>query len=162
MFPLFKLAERNAVMTGLEGCSSGTTGEYCTKKEKRYASDEKADLVLSYFARKADYCNICYDAVCDTLDDAIAWDFSILFLLSNALDNAVDAASRCQGEKRFARVQFKLKKGRIFCRIENGFEGELKYDKEGRLISQKSDCGEYGLWYMGMEYAVKEKGTSQK
>ena len=69
MFPLFKLAERNAVMTGLEGCSFGTTGEYC----KRYASDEEADLVLSYFARKTDYCNICYDAVCDTLDNAIAF-----------------------------------------------------------------------------------------
>lgn len=152
------LTECDAILTGLEDCSSVMSGEHYIGREKRYALDDDTNLVLSYFARKADYWNISYDAVCDIPADIIKWDSSILSLFSNALDNAVAAASRCQGKKRFVSLYAKLRGESILCRIANGFEGELKYDKEERLVSQKSDRGEYGLGYMSMEHVVREKG----
>lgn len=152
------LAECDAVLIGLEKYSSGMPVEHYKVREKRYASDDDANTFFSYFARKADFRNIYYDAVCDIPGDIIEWDLGIFYLFSNALDNAVYAASRCQGKKRFVRLHAKLRGSSIYCRIANGFEGELKYDKEGRLISQKSDCSEYGIGYMSMEHVVREKG----
>ncbi|MCL1996283.1 MAG: GHKL domain-containing protein [Defluviitaleaceae bacterium] len=68
----------------------------------------------------------------------------IITILGNLLDNALDALEKATDKA--LNLEIELSKGTLFIKVENAFDGELKFGKNGRLTSQKqgSEHG-YGL-----------------
>jgi sensor histidine kinase regulating citrate/malate metabolism len=115
----------------------------------RYCENNTVNLILSYYACKAETCNITL-----TIDAQIRQDLSIVetelcALLSNGLENAFNACTQVEDE-RARTVQFKCKvqKEKLVIYIENSFTG-IVIEENGLPKSTQPDHG-YGIKSMVM------------
>lgn len=56
-------------------------------------------------------------------------------LIGNALDNAIEATKQCTRAEKTIHVSMQIKKESFIMVMKNPFEGELKKDPEGRLLT---------------------------
>jgi sensor histidine kinase regulating citrate/malate metabolism len=69
----------------------------------------------------------------------------ICLALNNALQNALEASMKLPLEKRYIKLQAKMKQNHFLFRVANNFDGELII-KDGLPVSTKEDQGHgYGL-----------------
>lgn len=68
----------------------------------------------------------------------------ICLILSNLLENAVEAAQRAEGEK-YIRLHMKYDKNNLLLFVENNYKGVLIKTKDKRLKSTKTDAGNHGV-----------------
>ena len=81
-------------------------------------------------------------------------------LLMNMLDNALEAASKTPpGEQRYVRVKLKVVKLYLAVKCENSFDGDLKKDKDGSLLTTKEDTLSHGFGFLQMK-KIAEKYQS--
>jgi len=76
----------------------------------------------------------------------------IVTVLGNLLDNALEAVAKAN--EKIIKLDIKLSKGGLFVKIENSFNGEVKYGEQGRgesaIVSLKGDTQHgYGLKNIG-------------
>ena len=72
-------------------------------------------------------------------------DVDMISLFGNVLDNAIEAAAKCEEEKR--KVQVRLFMGSryiLYFEVKNTWDGVLKRENQ-RLLSTKKDTGNHGL-----------------
>lgn len=78
-------------------------------------------------------------------------------VLGNLLDNAIEATSKLDIEKRMLKLDIKYEHKRIGILVENTFNGELKYRK-GQLISIKDDSNNHGIGLKSVKNIAKKYG----
>jgi len=68
----------------------------------------------------------------------------IVIIIGNLLDNAINAAIRAENKKLSLKINYS--KGRLLIHIENTFDGLIKYDENGDIVTiQNKDTNGFGL-----------------
>lgn len=65
-------------------------------------------------------------------------------VMGNALDNAIEAAEQYAGTDKFVEIIMGVKKEALVLTIKNPFCNEIRKDKQGNLLSTKSDGNRHG------------------
>lgn len=68
-------------------------------------------------------------------------------VLGNAIDNAIEAVRKCKSNKKVIEISMGVKKEAWIIVIRNPYENEIKWDRNGKILSTKTKeyrCG-YGL-----------------
>ncbi len=106
------------------------------------------DVILHRKKQEAEKQNITFAADFTYPDKKQIDVYDIGIVLNNALENAVEAAGKTEGEKRIS-VRSYQKGSLFFIEVENSFSGSLTMDREtGLPVSSKEDRRLHGL---GME-----------
>lgn len=82
----------------------------------------------------------------------------IAVVLGNALDNAIEATERCQHSVRKIEIIMGVKKESLVIVIKNPFEGSLKRNKNGNLLSTKDDFNKHGYGISSIKNVVGRYG----
>lgn len=82
-------------------------------------------------------------------------DGDICIIIGNALDNAIEGALKYDSE-RYIYIEIIFRKNNLFIKIENSFDGNIKRNRHGHLISMKSDLTRHGLGLALIEKSVEK------
>lgn len=112
----------------------------------RYCENNTINLILSYFAAKAKQQDIAFEIDTELPDRLGIPDTEICTLLSNGLQNAIEAASLEPHENQVSvRLNCRIHKGNLLVLIENTFHGRVEMknglpqtDEEGHGFGVKS------------------------
>lgn len=77
-------------------------------------------------------------------------DEDIVVILSNLLNNAIEACDRCKGRK-VIKLKFVMEKDDIILSVKNTYEGAVVY-KDGELQTTKDDSDRHGI---GIKISLK-------
>lgn len=132
---------------------------YIEKKNLEYQVHQQEEIWtgntgVDYLINKAkkqtiDRC-IRFEVLVDVLELPIA-EYDFFTILGNLLENAIDAAEKCDIKERFVRLKLCMKNEMLMLYLENSYAIE-PIRKDGRFITAKSDNSMHG-W--GIE-SVKE------
>ncbi|MBQ9990225.1 MAG: GHKL domain-containing protein [Lachnospiraceae bacterium] len=81
-------------------------------------------------------------------------DLSII--LGNLIDNAVEAVKELPREKRYIEVNMGILKGSLMITVKNPFEGEIKKESSGRLLTRKKDKKNHGIGLSSVAHVVEK------
>ena len=79
-------------------------------------------------------------------------------VLGNALDNAIEATEKCTGNNKDIEIAMGIKKQSLVFVIKNPYEGSLKQDKSGKLISTKNDFRRHGYGISSIQKVADKYG----
>ena len=79
-------------------------------------------------------------------------------VLGNALDNAIEATEKCTGNNKDIEIAMGIKKQSLVLVIKNPYEGYLKQDKSGKLISTKNDFRRHGYGISSIQKVADKYG----
>lgn len=80
----------------------------------------------------------------------------LAILLGNLLDNAQEAAARCEEERRYISLSMYFDGQNLIMKLENSYDGVLIRDDHSRFVTRKKDTYNHGLG-MGSIYQIVEK-----
>ena len=102
------------------------------------------DSIINFKLKNAKENNIKLDlsiAVPPTINIEVA---DIVTILGNLLDNALEAVAKASDK--IIKLDIEFGKGGLFTKIENSFNGEIKYSDEQQILTSKNEDGHgYGL-----------------
>ncbi|WP_195268277.1 sensor histidine kinase [Eubacterium sp. 1001713B170207_170306_E7] len=166
-------------LMGLEGYlekndTDGARG-YLRKITREAAPDENVILcdncainaIACHFFERAKQCGTAVSSallIPDTLPDS---ENDLCVLLGNLIENAVEACERQQSGVRFINVTASFTSKKDFCMmVENSFDHEIQYDKNGNCLSSKritSAAQEGGIGLLSIDSIVKKyNGTLRR
>ena len=120
------------------------------------------DSIINYKLRNAKNSNIKLDlniAIPPTLNVEVV---DTVTILGNLLDNALEAVAKVN--EKIIKIDIKLKKGGLFVKIENSFNGEVKYDEsreESQILSLKGS-NEHGYGLKNIKKSVEKYNGHMK
>ena len=82
----------------------------------------------------------------------------ICSIFGNALDNAIEATEKCTGNNKDIEIAMGIKKQSLVLVIKNPYEGYLKQDKSGKLISTKNDFRRHGYGISSIQKVADKYG----
>ena len=138
--------------------------QYCNMLETKllniaeipYTGNAAADGVLYHYACIAKEAKISFN-VCCRLDKLSISDTDLCCLLGNALDNAVTACEKYDGE-RYITVASEKNQEILLLTVDNSFDGMI-LKKEGKILSRKRN-NEEGIGIQSMrQICEKYNGT---
>jgi len=92
----------------------------------RYCQNNTVNLILSFFAAKAEESEVRFSVDAQLPQTLSVSETEICALLSNGLENAIEAAIQVAEEQfRRVRISCQTHKGNLLIFIENGFTGEV-------------------------------------
>lgn len=77
-------------------------------------------------------------------------------ILGNALDNAIEANVNPDIPDSYINLNVKYKSGQLIILIENSFDGKIKTDERGNVITKKQDKENHGIGIASMEKALEK------
>lgn len=128
---------------------SNKLSEYLDKYEVKYLQQNNisycnhyiADMILRKYAVLAQQQNTPMDIKVSIPENIMLNDVDFCVILSNLLENALEATSKLPTEKRHIAVRIRLVLSRLGIFVENSFDGVLKV-KYDRFFSRKPKGGE--------------------
>lgn len=69
----------------------------------------------------------------------------ISILLGNILDNAIEASEEIEEKERYIKLYMRYERNILIITVINGFNGKLLKNREGKIITQKSDADVHGI-----------------
>lgn len=84
-------------------------------------------------------------------------DIDIYSLFANVLDNAIEAVSALDGQKRMIELTVRRVNGFLSVHAENCYEGELSM-KNGLPLTTKDDKNRHGFGTLSIRHTVKKYG----
>jgi len=121
------------------------------------------DSIINYKLQNAKNDNIKLD-----LNIAVPPEISIevtdiVTILGNLLDNALEAVAKVS--EKIIKLDIKFSKGGLFAKIENSFNGEVKYEEHGKvdspIVSLKGDS-EHGYGLKNIKQSVEKYNGHMK
>lgn len=103
------------------------------------------NALLAFFAQQAKKSNVDIDIFVQLPETLHLPETTISVVLGNLLENALEASRQFQGEQKKITVRGKADKGFVFFAITNPFDGELRKNKSGKILSTKSVTRGLGL-----------------
>ena len=92
----------------------------------------------------------------DLQQSSKALHLAVCTLVSNALENAIEAAS--QASNKYVELEMVEKDGNLMMRLRNTYANTPTLDRNGRLKSTKVDGGNHGLGVLSMQQTAKTYG----
>ncbi len=124
-----------------------------------YTRNAILNAVLNEEQRKAEALGISFTLESGLGPFGFMDDYDLVSLFSNALDNAVEAASACPEDRRRILLRYTEKPAYLLLIIENTFEGARREDG-GLLLTTKPDREMHGIGVKSIRYAAgKYDGT---
>ena len=125
---------------------------------RHYSDNITVNVILQNMEMKAADLGVRFHAAAP-LPESLNIDISDLCsLLINMLDNALDAASKADGNREI-RISLKMSFSFLAIKCENTYTGPLSIDQDGHFRSTKSDSEHYGIGITQMQnVAAKYNG----
>lgn len=82
-------------------------------------------------------------------------DADLISLLSNLLDNAIEACEKCGKENPQIKVKFVVENGKMILAVSNDWNGKLCF-RDGKIISSKEDGKLHGFGMENVKRIVKK------
>lgn len=80
-------------------------------------------------------------------------------VLGNAMDNAIEAAKKCDLEERFIKISMRTKKSAWIVVMKNSYKYEIEKDRWGKIVSSKKEKDRHGYGLKSiMKIASKYQG----
>lgn len=95
---------------------------------------------------------------CIDLKIPIKMNFSnadLCVILGNALDNAIEATSKLQQKERSVKLAIQYVQNNLSIVVMNSFNGNLKRESSGRLVTTKPDVSNHGIGLRSIQKAVE-------
>ncbi len=143
----------------VSGYVKALSGDYC-KEPGRYSDHALINALVSSCAKRAKEIGADFEASVQVPEVIGIDDADIAVVLSNMIDNAIEALTLVADEKdrRLSLKAAIFEDTGLFISCINTFEGERKQDEAGAFISTKSDKG-HGVGLKAMQ-RVAEKYNS--
>lgn len=77
-------------------------------------------------------------------------------VLGNALDNALEANLRGNISKPYINLTMRYNRGNLIVVVENSFDGELKKNSEGKIMTRKNELKNHGIGIDSMRTVVEK------
>lgn len=110
-----------------------------------FCPDYTLNLLLLYFAQQAKEHDIDFTVHAALPEETGIAGSDLSVILGNLLENAVDACAAQKSKDRRIVFRGKADRSALYFTIDNTMEGELRRDKEGRLLSVKHEGPGLGL-----------------
>lgn len=107
-----------------------------TLTPKQYYKNNSTNLILSYYGSLAQKSGIRFDAKVNIPEVLALSDTELCTLLSNGIENAINAASRCGKENRWVEIDFSTHKSNMLISIKNSYVGEVEIE-DGLPVSDQ-------------------------
>lgn len=121
-----------------------------------HSGNMTVDAVLNYKLEKAQNMNIRMELNINIPTRLELNNIVVCGVLGNAMDNALDACSRVTEEKRFIRLNMNIEKKNLFLEVVNSFDGIIKTDRRGNIISRKAELDQHGFGMAVMRRLLEE------
>ncbi|MBQ6995161.1 MAG: GHKL domain-containing protein [Lachnospiraceae bacterium] len=120
-------------------------------KEYVNTGNDELDSILNYKLGRADNLNSKVDVTIEVPRERFMSDFDLNMLLSNLMDNALEAIEKT--EERILTVRIKYIKRMLYISVYNSYNGNMK--KEGnKLLTTKSKEEEHGIGMTSIQRIV--------
>lgn len=103
---------------------------------KQYCKNNSTNLILSYYGSLAQKSGIRFDANVNIPEVLTLSDTELCTLLSNGIENAINAASRCEKGNRWVEIDFSTHKANMLISIKNSYIGEVEIE-DGLPVSDQ-------------------------
>lgn len=132
-------------------------------EQKIHTGNVVSDAVISskfYYAAK-ELEDIHLEAEDFLLTDKVhVRPYDIGIILNNGLDNAIEACQKARlknpDKELYIKIRSFWKQKMFFIEIENSFDGEMKWGKDGYPCSTKTDSGIHGIGLKNIRYCALE------
>ena len=121
-----------------------------------YCNHYETNALLNYFVQQAQAQGIAMDVQVRFPETVGLPETTLAVVLSNLLENAVDACSAIMDSEKKITVQGKVQDGFVFFDISNNYTGALNRDKTGNYLSTKE--GGKGLGLRSVAHLVQVNG----
>ncbi|RZS92768.1 sensor histidine kinase [Cuneatibacter caecimuris] len=118
------------------------------------------DAVLNDKMQKAALPGLKFDIDLNIPTKLDCSDVILCGVLGNALENAIEGCRRVPEKERRISVNMRIDKKSLFIEIRNAFDGFVRLDKKGNIMTRKPHKEEHGLGLQVMKELVeKHNGT---
>lgn len=126
---------------------------------KSYCSNEVVNAVLNSKEQSAAEAQICCEFQIDLAEDPQLEDIDLCALLSNTLDNAIEACRKIpEASERFLSVKARCQKGFFSYKVVNSKANEVT-EENGCFVTSKKDAGLHGIGLKNVkQIAAKYEG----
>ena len=131
---------------GLGQMLSHMAGEQSSLAQTSFTGNHTLNTILQDAAGKAKRNNIRFQAQASVPDELNIPDADLCGLFMNILDNALEAAEKVETtDRRYIKLQVKAADLYLTIKCINSFNGVIKKDKKGNLMTTKKDSLSHGL-----------------
>lgn len=114
------------------------------------------DAVINYKLDIAKSLGIQLDCNLNIPTKLLVNDVILCGILGNALDNAIDACRYLSRTNRYIKVNMNIEKKNLFLQVTNAFDGIVKTDKDGNLVTRKGEVTQHGFGYQTMKQLIQD------
>lgn len=114
------------------------------------------DAVINYKLDIAKSLGIQLDCNLNIPTKLLVNDVILCGILGNALDNAIDACRYLPRTNRYIKVNMNIEKKNLFLQVTNAFDGIVKTDKDGNLVTRKGEVTQHGFGYQTMKQLIQD------
>ncbi len=145
---LFEKNEYNEAMKHIEQM----TDAIITAKEYAQSGNVIIDSILNYKLQEAVHNGISVSLELNIPEQLNITSFDMSVILGNLLDNAINACSKLEKDKRLD-IKIKYKRGRLITKISNTYNGNLKYIGDN-LITSNEDKENHGIGIKNIKFVL--------
>ena len=121
-----------------------------------YCGHYVTDMLLGFYSRLAERQGTAFLVQAEISETLAVLDVDLCVMLSNLLENALEASAKLPKEKQEIIVRIGEKRGQLIILIENSFDGVL-IKKHGRILSSKGNSRQ-GAGLSSVNAAVSRYG----
>ena len=133
-------------LEGLERCVDDWKEESAASSPLLYSSNLVVNAILQDAAGRARAAGVSFRVTALVPEELPFPDEDLCALLMNLLDNALEGAARTpEGQERSILFRARIFKGFLVLRCENTFDGYVKTDGQGRLLTIKDEPSSHGF-----------------
>lgn len=124
-----------------------------------YSDNVLIDAVLQKLSRRCEKDGISFDATVIAGNDLPLSDVEMCTVFSNLADNALEAVMRQDSgdTERFISFCTSRRMKWLTITVENSYDGMLKIDENGDIITQKEDDANHGIGLKSIKSVVENK-----
>ena len=126
------------------------------QKEQLWTGSGCIDFLVNKTRVQAGEKGIRFESEVNVLEIPIE-EYDLFMILSNLLENAVEAAQQCEEGERYIRLQIFTVNRMFFLLVENSYEKEPE-EKDGRFVTSKGDRSAHGWGLENVKETVKRYG----
>ena len=133
-------------LEGLDRCVADWKEESAASSQLLYSSNLVVNAILQDAAGRARAAGVSFRVTALVPEELPFPDEDLCALLMNLLDNALEGAARTpEGQERSILFRARIFKGFLVLRCENTFDGYVKTDGQGHLLTIKDEPSSHGF-----------------
>ena len=135
---------------------SQLTNEVSSKKPVEYTGNRELDAVIAPFVLEAESKNIKVQFKGRVSDDVAIDMFDMCTIISNLLNNAIEACEKIQEDKRIIEFEIASYNSQIFISVCNSYDMESIINQKQKFITTKEDKLNHGIGLENVRRTVKK------